>query len=216
MSMTTELAQRMKAAALKFGDEQWQTHDGFSGIEVIVKGSMAKGRGCVSYQPVAAELADSKTAKAIALFNPANIKALVEALEAAQKQIADKNLELFKQSAHIAELTLSRKNAWKQASAARNGFDEQYALREAAEKRNAELNSTLERWAMDRAQSASELEAAEKRVAELEAREVVLPQRYSMLHRTDFDEPYHTEMVYKQHQVLEALHDAGIRINGEG
>lgn len=86
---------------------------------------------------------------------------------------------------------------------------------EAKDRRNAELNSTLERWATDRAQSASELDDAEKRIAELEAREVVLPQRYSMLHRADFDEPYHTEMVYKQHQVLEALHDAGISIKGE-
>lgn len=34
------------------------------------------------------------------------------------------------------------------------------------DKRNAELNSTLERWAADRAQSASELEAAEKRIAD--------------------------------------------------
>lgn len=59
------------------------------------------------------------------------------------------------------------------------------------------------------------LGAAEKRIAELESREVVLPQRYSMLHRVDFDEPYHTEMVYKQHQVLKALHDAGICINVE-
>ncbi|HAV1880434.1 TPA: ead/Ea22-like family protein [Enterobacter hormaechei subsp. steigerwaltii] len=57
-----------------------------------------------------------------------------------------------------------------------------------------------------------ELEAKEKRIAELEAREVVLPQRYSMLHRVDFDEPYHTEMVYKRHQVLEALHDAGVKV----
>ncbi|HHG2375628.1 TPA: ead/Ea22-like family protein [Escherichia coli] len=57
-----------------------------------------------------------------------------------------------------------------------------------------------------------ELEAAEKRIAELEAREVVLPQCYSMLHRVDFDEPYHTEMVYRQHQVLEALHNAGINV----
>ena len=66
---------------------------------------------------------------------------LVAALEARDKQIADKNLELFKQSADIAELALSRKNAWKQASAARNGFDEQYALRDGAEKRIAELES---------------------------------------------------------------------------
>lgn len=34
------------------------------------------------------------------------------------------------------------------------------------DKRNAELNSTLERWAVDRAQSASELDDAEKRIAE--------------------------------------------------
>ncbi|WP_158686373.1 ead/Ea22-like family protein [Cronobacter sakazakii] len=44
------------------------------------------------------------------------------------------------------------------------------AALEAADRRNAELNSTLERWATDRAQSASELEAAEKRNAELDER----------------------------------------------
>lgn len=55
-----------------------------------------------------------------------------------------------------------------------------------------------------------QLGAAEKRIAELEAREVVLPERYSMLHRADFDEPYHTEMVYKQHKVIESLVSAGI------
>ncbi|EIV6942127.1 ead/Ea22-like family protein [Escherichia coli] len=60
------------------------------------------------------------------------------------------------------------------------------------------------------------LEAAEKRIAELELREVVLPQCYSMLHRVDFDEPYHTEMVYRQHQVLEALHNAGINVTESG
>jgi len=61
----------------------------------------------------------------------------------------------------------------------------------------------------------AELTAARARIAELEAREVKLPQRYSMLHRADFDEPYHTVFVYKQHQVIEVLQAAGIRINGE-
>ncbi|RXP77122.1 ead/Ea22-like family protein [Escherichia coli] len=61
-----------------------------------------------------------------------------------------------------------------------------------------------------------ELEAAEKRIAELQLREVVLPQCYSMLHRVDFDEPYHTEMVYRQHQVLEALHNAVINVTEAG
>ena len=138
MSNIDKLMEKLKSAALKLNCEQWQTRNGFSGVEVIVKGSVAKGHGCVSYQPVASELVDTKTAKAIALFCPANILALLD-----------------------------------------------------------------------------ELEAKEKRIAELEAREVVLPQRYSMLHRVDFDEPYHTEMVYKQHQVLEALHDAGICIKVE-
>ena len=38
---------------------------------------------------------------------------------------------------------------------------------EAKDRRNAELNSTLERWAADRAQSASELDDADKQIAEL-------------------------------------------------
>lgn len=82
----TELAQRMKAAAEKLGGAQWQTRKGFSGIEVIVKGSLEKGTGCVSFQPVAADIADTKTARAIALFSPANVLALVEALEKAQQE----------------------------------------------------------------------------------------------------------------------------------
>ncbi|HDT4349842.1 TPA: hypothetical protein QHQ18_004163 [Klebsiella pneumoniae subsp. pneumoniae] len=77
----TELAQRMKTAAEKLDADQWQTRKGFSGIEVIVKGSLEKGHGCVSFQPVAADMADTKTARAIALFSPANVLALVEALE---------------------------------------------------------------------------------------------------------------------------------------
>lgn len=139
MSNIDKLMEKLKSAALKLNCEQWQTRNGFSGVEVIVKGSVEKGHGCVSYQPVASELVDTKTAKAIALFCPANILALLD-----------------------------------------------------------------------------KLEAKEKRIAELEAREVVLPQRYSMLHRVDFDEPYHTEMVYKQHQVLEALHDAGVNVAAAG
>lgn len=84
---------------------------------------------------------------------------------------------------------------------------------EAANRRNAELNSTLERWATDRAQSASELDDAEKRIAELEAREVKLPQRISMeggayctAHaRYDEDGDY-----YYRDEVIESLVAAGI------
>ncbi|HBN0698197.1 TPA: ead/Ea22-like family protein [Escherichia coli] len=60
-----------------------------------------------------------------------------------------------------------------------------------------------------------ELEAAEKRIAELEAREILLPERSSMLHRTDFNEDYQTVMAYKVSEVIAAIRVAGIRIKGE-
>ncbi|WP_244588245.1 ead/Ea22-like family protein, partial [Escherichia coli] len=46
-----------------------------------------------------------------------------------------------------------------------------------------------------------ELETAEKRIAELEAREISLPERSSMLHRTDFHDDYQTVMAYKVSEV---------------
>ncbi|EFQ2936549.1 ead/Ea22-like family protein [Escherichia coli] len=57
--------------------------------------------------------------------------------------------------------------------------------------------------------------AAEKRIAELEAREISLPERSSMLHRTDFHDDYQTVMAYKVSEVIDAIRAAGIRIKGE-
>ncbi|WP_348913626.1 ead/Ea22-like family protein [Escherichia coli] len=54
-----------------------------------------------------------------------------------------------------------------------------------------------------------------KRIAELEAREILLPERSSMLHRTDFHEDYQTVMAYKVSEVIAAIRSAGIRIKGE-
>ncbi|WP_417715197.1 ead/Ea22-like family protein [Escherichia coli] len=59
------------------------------------------------------------------------------------------------------------------------------------------------------------LEAAEKRIAELEAREIRLPERSSMLHRTDFHDDYQTVMAYKVSEVIDAIRATGIRIKGE-
>lgn len=59
------------------------------------------------------------------------------------------------------------------------------------------------------------LESAEKRIAELEDREILLPERSSMLHRTDFHEDYQTVMAYKVSEVIAAIRAAGIRIKGE-
>ncbi|EPM8634360.1 ead/Ea22-like family protein [Escherichia coli] len=59
------------------------------------------------------------------------------------------------------------------------------------------------------------LESAEKRIAELEDREILLPERSSMLHRTDFHDDYQTVMAYKVSEVIAAIRAAGIRIKGE-
>ncbi|HBA3389684.1 TPA: ead/Ea22-like family protein [Escherichia coli] len=61
----------------------------------------------------------------------------------------------------------------------------------------------------------SRAESAEKRIAELEAREISLPERSSMLHRADFHDDYQTVMAYKVSEVIAAIRDSGIRIKGE-
>ncbi|GHK07821.1 hypothetical protein ECZU01_17990 [Escherichia coli] len=59
------------------------------------------------------------------------------------------------------------------------------------------------------------LESAENRIAELEEREILLPERSSMLHRTDFHDDYQTVMAYKVSEVIDAIRATGIRIKGE-
>ncbi|EHI0512319.1 ead/Ea22-like family protein [Escherichia coli] len=54
-----------------------------------------------------------------------------------------------------------------------------------------------------------------KRIAELEEREILLPERSSMLQRTDFHDDYQTVMAYKVSEVIDAIRATGIRIKGE-
>ncbi|KAE9890798.1 ead/Ea22-like family protein [Escherichia coli] len=92
----------------------------------------------------------------------------------------------------------AKDKAW---SAQDNHINQQAERIESLEKKNGELGR--------------ELESAEKRIAELEAREISLPERSSMLHRTDFYEDYQTVMAYKVSEVIAAIRAAGIRIKGE-
>ncbi|HIG6727999.1 ead/Ea22-like family protein [Klebsiella pneumoniae] len=185
MTDITELAQRMKTAAEKLDADQWQTRKGFSGIEVIVKGSLEKGHGCVSFQPVAADMADTKTARAIALFSPANVLALVEALEKAQQRIDELDNDEVRQRLANAEHQLYM------AELAKNNL-------------RASRKSQFRKR-----------KAAEQRIAELESRTVKLPRRHSMLLREDFNEDYHTEMAYKADEVHASLAAAGIKVEAE-
>ncbi|WP_248176369.1 ead/Ea22-like family protein [Klebsiella quasipneumoniae] len=115
MTDITELAQSLKAAAEKATQGNWrafQYHDGRCGIggghhdEIMVCELISKER--------------PHDAMFIAMANPANILALVEALEKAQQQMTESENRVRKQNRHICEL-----------------FDDNTALR----KRIAELES---------------------------------------------------------------------------
>ncbi|HID2764763.1 TPA: hypothetical protein ACXGA6_001239 [Klebsiella pneumoniae] len=96
--------------------------------------------------------------------------------------------------------------------------DDVLALLEALEKaqqriveldrKNCELDSLTQRWAVERAENTD-------RIAELESRAVKLPQRHSMLLREDFSEDYHTEMAYKADEVQASLAAVGIKVEAE-
>ncbi|HFI6566165.1 TPA: ead/Ea22-like family protein [Escherichia coli] len=91
-----------------------------------------------------------------------------------------------------------------------SGFDEDFQMEQQA---NAEFITAANPATV--LELLDELEAAKKRIAELEAREILLPERSSMLHRTDFHDDYQTVMAYKVSEVIDAIRAAGIRIKGE-
>ncbi|EJG7275520.1 ead/Ea22-like family protein [Escherichia coli] len=91
-----------------------------------------------------------------------------------------------------------------------SGFDEDFQMEQQA---NAEFITAANPATV--LELLDELEAAKKRIAELKAREILLPERSSMLHRTDFHDDYQTVMAYKVSEVIDAIRATGIRIKGE-
>ncbi|HBY8991499.1 hypothetical protein DN619_02525 [Klebsiella michiganensis] len=80
----TELAQSLKAAANKAGADDWQAKKISGEFYVIRKGSYSSKCGYRTYQPIA-EIDHKSTRDYVAIASPANILALVEALEKAQQ-----------------------------------------------------------------------------------------------------------------------------------
>lgn len=62
----------------------------------------------------------------------------------------------------------------------------------------------------------AKLEAKDKRIAELEAREVKLPKPISVLHRRDFMDAHRSIYAYPEAEVNAALADAGINVAAAG
>ena len=153
----TELAQRLKAAAEKATQGNWrafQYHDGRCGIggghnaEIMVCEHISKER--------------PHDAMFIALANPANVLALVEALE-------------YYKSREERVTSLVRDNS--------KSWDELYRQVEAKGKRNVELVEALESekricatWRKTAEDNRETLEKAQQRIAELESRTVTVKQ----------------------------------------
>ncbi|WP_334650347.1 hypothetical protein [Klebsiella oxytoca] len=206
MTDITVLAQRMKATAEKLDADQWQTRNGFSGTEVIVKGSLEKRHGCVSFQPVAADMVDTKTARAIALFSPANVLALVEALEKVQKS----NEFLKGQLSEIANFNPD----WDKLEASYDSWREIAAELLVAKERIAELESEVEKWKQESEAWEQVAETHLAKAIELESRTVtVKPMRPG--HITVGGEKLGIYMRDEVDEFLAALTAAGIKVEAE-
>ncbi|HBS7910098.1 TPA: ead/Ea22-like family protein [Klebsiella pneumoniae] len=96
MTDITELAQSLKAAAENAGADYWQAKKISGDFYVIRKGSYKRECGYTTYQPIA-EIDHKPTRDYVAMANPTNILALVEALEKAQQRIDE--LEFIRTSA---------------------------------------------------------------------------------------------------------------------
>ncbi|MDL4003125.1 ead/Ea22-like family protein [Klebsiella quasipneumoniae] len=163
MTDITELAQSLKAAAEKATQGNWrafQYHDGRCGIggghndEIMVCEHISKER--------------PHDAMFIALANPANVLALVEALEKAQQRIVE----------------LDRKNC--------------------------ELDSLTQRWAVERAENAD-------RIAELESRTVTVENLQESAYRAGLTAGWNLGLANNNDGFNKCLaaHRAGIKVEAE-
>ncbi|EGI6799932.1 TPA: ead/Ea22-like family protein [Escherichia coli] len=203
MSTTTELelAQRMKAAALKATQGEWCAFsDHASGTYAVHTLEDKRCGDVIKWPGFDGQKNAERNAEFIALANPANVLELVEALEAAEKRNAE-----LEEKQRLIDLCHGQ------------GLEHRLAAEkraEAAEKRMAELE-TYSKTTLEFREAALnenrnlrlELEIAEKRIAELEARTVKLP---------DYSETYTTGFASEiEHQVRKVLEMAGVAVEGE-
>ena len=192
MTDITELAQSLKAAAEKAGIEQWVNDRGeVNTADYEVDGGMYIDHIC-DCEIIGTE---SPRAEFIALANPANILALVEALEKAQQHehewktlceaaavdlddwsaIDDKSRELICKLADTVIAKAEQSAEWER-KAISNFEDcaEMSARIEELESQRKLAFTASNRWA-------DKFREAEKRIAELESRTVKLPKPHAHL-----------------------------------
>ncbi|EDV1841396.1 ead/Ea22-like family protein [Salmonella enterica subsp. enterica serovar Brazil] len=227
--------QALRQIAESVDREEWDVLDnGDADYQVIVSGSLERGPTYRSYQPVTNEISNKKIAAFIAAFNPKVALALL-----------DENLQLQREKDATEAVALALRDDMRQAreklEAAERSMAEQSAIVAAAEKLvrckgryHSELNyralaklfgvitpdlPPLVHENVHYADAAEvEISALRQRIAELEARVIVLPQRLS-------PEGYHIDEAYMvddtegeyldRDAVIDAIRAAGIKVKGE-
>ncbi|EOY0030222.1 ead/Ea22-like family protein [Escherichia coli] len=162
-------------------------------------------------------------ARYIAAFNPEVVQALLDERERNQQYIKHRDQENEDIALTVGKLLIE--NGQLVADTLRhladNEIDSDYFAITSTNENGTEIDHemAITDYALQAAGTVDELvaalESAENRIAELEEREILLPERSSMLHRTDFHDDYQTVMAYKVSEVIAAIRAAGIRIKGE-
>jgi hypothetical protein len=206
--------QALREAAEKatWGDwDSYKPHRGARGYKVRLSG-----------QAIAQHVLKNN-AEFIAAFNPKVALALLDELERNQQYIKSRDQENEDIALTVGKLLIEngRLVADTLRHLADNEIDSDYFAITSTNENGTEIDHemAITDYALQAAGTVDELvaalESAEKRIAELEAREISLPERSSMLHRTDFHEDYQTVMAYKVSEVIDAIRATGIRIKGE-
>ncbi|HGV1590754.1 TPA: ead/Ea22-like family protein [Escherichia coli] len=169
------------------------------------------------------QMEQQANAEFIAAANPATVLALLDERERNQQYIKSRDQENEDIALTVGKLLIEngRLVADTLRHLADNEIDSDYFAITSTNENGTEIDHemAITDYALQAAGTVDELvaalESAEKRIAELEAREILLPERSSMLHRTDFNEDYQTVMAYKVSEVIAAIRVAGIRIKGD-
>ncbi|EFH4989750.1 ead/Ea22-like family protein [Escherichia coli] len=207
--------------SLEYGEERFDAGDALIHREVVgylpicrIEGAHPESGFDEDFQ-----MEQQANAEFIAAANPATVLALLASLEAAEKRIAEQQsaiiapgimrcagcgFVLTKNSINMAAGTITAGDS--KTEPCPNGCGPLWPV--TWKEQALQMRDDSEQWFI-------ELQQAKNRIAELEEREILLPERSSMLHRTDFHDDYQTVMAYKVSEVIDAIRATGIRIKGE-
>ncbi|MBB8765450.1 ead/Ea22-like family protein [Escherichia coli] len=169
------------------------------------------------------QMEQQANAEFIAAASPATVLALLDERERNQQYIKRRDQENEDIALTVGKMLIEngRLVADTLRHLADNEIDSDYFAITSTNENGTEIDHemAITDYALQAAGTVDELvaalESAENRIAELEEREILLPERSSMLHRTDFHDDYQTVMAYKVSEVIDAIRATGIRIKGE-